>query len=596
MGVFKKKIKNIILKVFLNDLTAISGLDANISGQRGPEHAEWICFDLVDIVEEFVKENQLCDSVYVKSMNAIFKTERFELLLKKWSADYLLKLFGAMDDFSKAGLGNKEHLVLEDNPINRYAFKKFTLKFNVLPKIKWIKQKTGFSRIFTVLSQAVFVICLSLNSGVTFSGKKGRYKVMRESLWGLYPRGGHCFHDDFLVDEKSIKKEDLLLFSRKSIKASRQLNALCQEAKRSQFETFYLPSLKIGVRSLFSRVMPLYAVKGMRALSAEISSPNFSVFSSISRCFIYNALPYEKIFSNYEVGAELGHDFTTYNHIAEAIVCQNMKTKYYLMQISDLSHTNLKSAVAYLGCDKYFTLGSAHIRGSEGPAGIFIRSGYIFKRFIGNMRSRRKDICIEMGIDPGRKVVTFFDEVEPTKTLECEGMYRSSHSISFWEAALELALKEPAATVVMKPKELSRYDNLSSGLKSRFYSVRSKMEKLGNVHVVDADKWSFVECIGISDVVVTETMSSSATIAIICGVEGLYLDEAGTHHHPFTWKLPDKVVFRQRDKLIMTVRDILAGKISCLRMIPEDLLREFDEHPDDRGIDVLRAELTGKRP
>ena len=37
---------------------------------------------------------------------------------------------------------------------------------------------------------------------------------MREAIWGLYGAYGYYFHDDFLVDNDKIKKEDLILFSR----------------------------------------------------------------------------------------------------------------------------------------------------------------------------------------------------------------------------------------------------------------------------------------------------------------------------------------------------------------------------------------------
>ncbi len=583
----KKLIKNYISQALLGDRTFHCEKDIDIPLQNGREHFDWIRSDIVGLVEAFVQENRLCDSAFIKGMNSVFKTKRFDSLLKKWICEYMIDLLNAMDSFSRDDLIKSGRLVLDDNPINRYAFEKFSSRFKIIPKIKWVRRRNTISCIFVIFFQALFVLYFSLNSGIAIFRAKKKYKVMRELVWGFYPTGGYYFHDDFLVDEKSIKKDDLLLFSRKDIKQCEQRNKAYQQAKMLRFNTFYLPSLKISFATFFFRVIPLYLVGGMGSLSAEISSANFSLFSRISRYFISYALPYEKIFSNYEIGAELGYSFYSSRHIPEAIVCQNMKTRYYLAYGSDMSSDSIKYSISFLGCDKYFAWGAANALTGREASDIFIHSGYIFKRFINNVKFRRSYILSEMGIHSVGKVVTFFDE-----SFGGGSVLKAEHYVNFWKTALELAVKEPKLTVIMKSKELSRYHELPRELRDRFLEIKKRIEELGNAHIIDEKKWSFIECIGVSDIVVTESMTSSATIAIICGIEGLYLDEAELDH-PFSRILKDKAVFKESDKLLKMIRDISNGEMSVLSEIPKDLIRRIDEYPDDRGIDVLRAVLTG---
>ena len=86
-------------------------------------------------------------------------------------------------------------------------------------------------------------------------------------------------------------------------------------------------------------------------------------------------------------------------------------------------------------------------------------------------------------------------------------------------------------------------------------------------------------------------MTSSSTIAIICGIEGLYLDEVG-YGHPFAKHFKDKIVFADPEKLLNMIKKILIGNENPCSSIPAELLREYDEYNDDRGIDRFREILA----
>ncbi|MFA6078155.1 MAG: hypothetical protein WC779_00190 [Candidatus Omnitrophota bacterium] len=581
----KDRIKRYMRAVFFNDIMAFPYVDVDVSVQKERDYIDWIYSDIVGLVEELVKENAILDSAFIKGMNVTFKTNRFDALLRKFIGDYLVKLFRVIDYYSRHEEGAKKLLVLEDDPVNRFAVKKYSERFKAAPRVRWVKRGHVLYRIFVIFFQALFILYYSLNTGVIFFRVKKKFKVMRELVLGFHPLGGYYFHDDFLIDEMSIKKNDLLFFSRKDIKTCEQRNGAYQQARSMQFNTFYLPSLKIGLGTFFFRVAPLYMAGGMGALLAEVSSANFSMFSSISRYFLHYALPYEKVFSNYEIGAEINHDYYSTRHIVESIICQNAGTRYYLMHWSDMSLDVSRYGTSFLGCDKYFVWGHAHIRGSEGPD-ITMCSGYIFKRFIKKVQANRSSVMSDIGIRQSGKVVTFFDE-----SFGGGFPMTAEHHVNFWKTALELATKEPKLTVIMKPKELSRYRMLPRELRDEFLEIKKRIEELDNTYIINTRKWSFIEFIGISDIVVTASMTSSGTIAIICGIEGLYLDEAGLDH-PFSKILKDKGVFKESDKLLKMIREILNGEVSVLSEIPKDAMRSIDEYPDDRGIDVVRAVLT----
>lgn len=568
--------KRLLVRDLLVQLNTVSQDKA----QRSMEYLEWIGSDLVGIVEEFTKKNNLIESYFIKSMNKIFKTNRFKFLLKRWLAEYFLKLFKILDC--------SKELILEDNSLNRFGLEKYYLRFKILPKVKWKKQANFLQKIVSIFLRGSFIIYLSLNSGLKISRKRKKYKVMREALWGLYNIGGYYFHDDFFVDGNKIKEEDILLFSRGSCEC-RCRSKGWEDVKKSPYAHFDLRFLSLGIIPLFSRIIPKYIILGNRVLLREICSVHFSLYWSIYSELIYNGLPYEKVFSHFEIVSELGHNYFSSSYITEAIICQNHGAKYYLMHWSDFSLPLMNFFVSFLGCDRFLKWGNIHGQGVEADSRIFVPTGYVFKRFIKEVALNRNKVLLDLGIDCKGKVISFFDE-----SFGGECKMTEEHFVNFWESALKLAEKEKTEAILIRPKELSRYNSLSKDLKEKFIDIKNKIEKKQNIYIVDSYKWSFVEVVGVSDIVVTQGMTSSATIAIICGIVGLYLDQAH-YSHPFSMLFKDRIVFDDSDKLIFMIQRILKGIDNPLKDIPEQLLRAYDAYPDDRGIDLFRDILSGSK-
>lgn len=565
-----------IKHLLVRDLLSRSSSKGAAAKQRNGNYLEWISSHLIGFTNEFVQENKLLESYFIRGMNKAFKTTRFELLLKRWMVEYLEKTLKALDD--------SDELILEDNSINRFIVEKYRLSFTVLPKIEWTKQPILSRKLCSILIRCAVIVYISLSKGMRISGKRKKYKVMREALWGLYDVGGYYFHDDFFIDGHNLKKEDLLLFSRGISAKGLRLKAR-HDVKRSPYAHFDLQSLSIGIGPFFSRIIPKYIISGSSVLFREINSDHFSLYWGVYLHFKYSALPYEKVFSHFEVISELADNSFTAAHIPEAIVCQNYGTKCYLMVYSDLAIKINEYMLSFLGCDGYMAWGSAHITGVEGEERILMLTGFPFKRFVKEVIANRKSVLSDMGIAAKGKIITFFDE-----SFGGECKMTEENFVVFWETALKLAQTEEGSTVLIKPKELNRYHNLSDGLKKRFIDIKTEIENMPNAYIIDEIRWSFIECIGVSDIVVTQGMTSSATIAIICGIEGLYLDEA-RYGHPFSALFKGRIVFDDRLELLEMINKIIAGSESPLKDIPESLLRDFDAHKDDMGIDRFRDVL-----
>lgn len=568
--------KRLLVKDLLSQLNSIKS-SAGI--QRSREYFEFINSNLTDFVDEFLRKNKLLESHFIRNMNKTFETTRFEVLLKRWTIDYLEKIFEALN-----GL---DELTLEDNPINRFGVEKYRSNFAMLPKIKWRKQPALSQKLCSILVRCAVIVRLSLNKGIKISGKRKKYKIMREALWGLYDIGGYYIHDDFMVDGDKIKKEDILLFSRGITKDETRLKGY-DDAKKSPYGHFDLQSLSMGIGPFCSRIIPKYIISGSRILFKEARSDHFSLYWSVYLYFKYNALPYEKIFSHFEITSELAHNCFTASHIPEAIICQNHGAKYYFMIWSDMAIRINEYTVSYLGCDGYLSWGKAHITGLEGDPRILMLTGFPFKKFIKKVIADRNNVLSDMGISAKGKIITFFDESFGGGIKMTEENF-----VTFWETALKLSQIEEGNTILIKPKELNRYHNLSEGLKTRFIDIKNKIEKNQNIYIIDEKKWSFIECIGVSDIVVTQGMTSSTTIAIICDIEGLYLDEA-QYDHPFSRLFKDRIVFNDPGELLVMISKILKGKEHPLKDIPEDVLRDFDTYKDDMGIDRVRDILICK--
>lgn len=583
-------IKDCFRKILYKNLShQINSLGA-VCIQKSPEYIEWLDTAIIEFTNDFCDKRNLCSSPFIKMMNAAFNTDRFDILLKKYTSEYLGVLFNIVHDLPDSVEDGR--FFLEDNPLNRGAIEVYEKRFGIKSGIIWRGQPALISRSINIIFRVLAVIYRSLRDGVVIGTKLKKHRVMREALWGLYEYGGFYFHDDFMVDGDRIKKDDLLLFSR-GLPTDNLGKRIYDDAKNSPYGHFTLGELPIGIRQFFLRIIPKYVCCGSVALFRSAPSEDFSLFYSVYLFFTSLAVPYEKVFSNYKLDAELGQDYHSARHVPESIVCQNYGVRYYLFHWSDISMKIGSFLPSFLSCDKYLIWGIAHMRGSCKNNSIFMPTGYIFKKFIKDVIANRHDVLSGMGIEAKgtNKVISFFDESFGGEVSHASNSkLTAEHFINFWAAALETARTYSDSIVIIKPKEMDTLQLIPEEFKGRFLSIKKDVERLSNAYILDKGKWSFIEVIGVSDIVITQGMTSSATIALICGIDGLYLDEAIFDHH-FRRYFKNTAVFDDSEKLLEKIGQIIKGKASVVAGIPQEVMRDFDAYDDARGIDRVRDVL-----
>ena len=541
---------------------------------KSPEYHDWLADNMVAFTEDFVAENGLLNSQFVQKLNMLFATDRFNLLVKRWILDYLFHLLNVLDDVSHL----KKSLILEDSLLNCFAVKVYEDHYKQSLGIIWRQppcffRRTGFLGIYILMT---FV--LGILRGIYGFTQKGPYKVMREGLWGL----GRCHRDDFLVDGKTITAKDFLLFSRGIPTESGRLKAY-NDMRNSPYDHINLSKISFSVPVFIKHFLPKYLYTMPLLLTKELFSGRFSLYWNIIMFYFANALPYERLFSKYKVSAEMGHGFFSARHIAESIVCQNNGCRYYLMNWSDNSIYINRFISAYLACDAYFLWGSAYVQGFEGVPELVYPVGYFYKKMILNIKNNRQQLLPEVGINSSGKIISFFDE---SFDNECNNM-TEAHYVNFWKVLLELSEEHQTHIFMIKPKGFNEYLlMLSDSYHTELIEIRAKIDYMPNIKIIDPKITSFIEVIGVSDIVVTQGMTSSATIALICGINGLYLDE-GKFKHPFAETFLNKLVFHEPKLLKDMIRNIINGTENPIADIPEELRRNYDAFDDDKGLERM---------
>jgi hypothetical protein len=550
--------------------------------QKRPEFLEWLGNSLVADVEEYVDQEKHFQSDFIHKMDRLFKTDRFKQLLNKWLVDYWLRLHEVFEHYST--IVPERELRFIDIPLVRFASKKYIAASGREPKIKWVKAPGMIVRILVLLKIITVTTFCCFRSGLKLFGSRRSFKLMREALWGLKSFGGLYFHDDFIVDNDNIGKEEVLFFSRgQNNEECRTLayKDMCQ----SPYAHVDLLKVPLSLKQLFKRVLPLYFIKGPALLFQQFFSRDFFLFAELYLFLVVRSMPYEKVFSEYNIKAELGHNYFSAAHIPEAIVCQSHGARYYLFHWSDNTTLVNSYLTSFLGCDRFFIWGRAHI---QVPHNQTCCSGYFFKQLISVAVSQKSVLRQRMGIDASKLVVAFFDE-------SFGGMCKMSEDnyMAFWQTILHLSERRADLHILIKPKELRRYERLSPGKKQMFLKILSQLSAKKGVTVLDSLKWSFIEAIAVSDIVVSQGMTSSSTIAIICGVPGLYLDQANYYDHPFSRKYRNSIVFNDAEALIAALEQFADGQANPLALIDKATLRQFDEFEDDRALDILRWTISG---
>ena len=214
-------------------------------------------------------------------------------------------------------------------------------------------------------------------------------------------------------------------------------------------------------------------------------------------------------------------------------------------------------------------------------------TGYPFRQAI--MDVDKEETLKAMGVKPRGKIISFFDEM----SFGAETQITEEHCVRFWQMIVDCAKQFPDHTLLIKPKDITRAKDMNKN-NGMFHDMMSchlilrARKIIPNAYILDDKKWSFIETIGVSDIVVTQGMFSSATIALICEKEGLYFDESG-YSHPLKDRYKDILVFDDKDRLFEMIRLITIGYSTRAEMSVEEL-RSYSKY--NNGVEMIRGILA----
>ena len=185
------------------------------------------------------------------------------------------------------------------------------------------------------------------------------------------------------------------------------------------------------------------------------------------------------------------------------------------------------------------------------------------------------------------KTVVFFDN-----NVTSDGRLPVYRFLKFLEILQEFCEKNKQVNVLLKPKdeEGTVLKNMHDSL-DQYKMIRKKINSCDNFNYLDPLSWSIEEAIAMSDVCVSIGMSSASTIALLCGANALYFEDAGNIHHPFAKKYKNVLVFEDKELLFEQIGNILNGKFNCRDVMNEREIREYDAFDDDSALERLKDNL-----
>tara|TARA_Y100000031_G_C8221401_1_gene386129 strand:+ start:140 stop:1093 length:954 start_codon:yes stop_codon:yes gene_type:complete len=301
------------------------------------------------------------------------------------------------------------------------------------------------------------------------------------------------------------------------------------------------------------------------------------------------AIDREILLSHYQIGLDLSVNETSLVHIPETIILNNYGAKSVIYHWSDMT-SGAFSTEHFKSFNIYLIWGKAHIRGKQYFVDNIIETGCWLKHNFGEFTKDKKNIHKKLELPTnGYKVLAFYDESFAPNIHFSEEVL-----LDFWQMMFELIEENRNVIGIMKPKvgDGDKRLMLSAKGKEIYNNIKQRCSESGRFYFIDNPREVGVtEVIAISDINITMGMGSPSSIALLCGKIGLYYNTPGDDYHPFARKYKNKVVFDNKRGLFSAVNKIINQGYSPLDEIDEELLRDYDQFRDERGLERFREAL-----
>jgi hypothetical protein len=538
---------------------------------KGVGETRGLYYEVQDLVFKIVDaffERSGRSSFVCGVFNKEFSTDRFGWYIKKKSALEAFEVVSALVLLEKEGL--RRQALLLDTPLNRFIVNEYFRADGPI-EFMWMGGPGVF--LMELLGYYCSLFKRILRGGLTAAPRKD-IVFYREAIWGLHRP---TFRDDFMIDGRHFRKEDVVFYSRFS--ASFRA-AAAAELKKAGYKLVDINRCALNVRRLreFVRLYVLHPL----FVSIPLCFDKTKRIAPVMR-FYEEGLPHFLFLSTF---SPLFHISAVSDaEIAETIMMNRFNTVNVMCQWNDW---NVARDVvnAYSMHNIFYAWGdSQHVLKRDLFLNDKVRN--VGCMFLGAMHN----IKPSSWISAGRRNILMCDNGFSSSIYLTEKMYMEFLSLA---AAIIDEFKD--AHVIFKPKNSRRHVIsmfLEEGTKREYLKTMDLLEKTGRLTYVDPDTNQAEPLMAVSEAVITMGLASASTIAILGGKEGLFYDTTGNDFHPFA-RYKGKVVFDDSRELISFLRKVLDGKETVFNYIDRDLLDMYDPFRDgcarERLIEALHED------
>ena len=555
------------------------------------------------IYQRTVRENPLALNLWRKA----FGSEQMHLYIKKVVATeawYLIKNYLILAQRVRDGHPPVRLLIL-DNPLNR-ALIPFLLQRYAEPKIQvrglsrfpW-RQVQGVSAL--VFSSAKYLARLlrsTLGRRLVIRIAPGQFTLSKELLSGI---GIERRSDDFLVDGRLIRPQDILFFYHRSgrIRSRPEIlrTSICNAAEHG-YTCVDFDHTPVPIAFIWQVLLPRYIVFPLcifaLALTTQLKRPTAVFLHQMITSFNTQTLGWEMFLSCFKPCLNLSSEDTHPRHIAETVALNLHGALNAGYQYTDMTVWRAPTH-AYLGYNVYFAWGplTQNFWKDDWAIDQIINTGYIWGHHYLESAEEREDARKALlGEGQGRRfVVSMFDEpTSPDSHTSEKALY------DFYRIGTELLERRSDVTVVAKPK---RFEGLAGGPEVQELIapyVSSGRLKIWDRKITKADP---AQVIAISDVTVSLGMGVPYLEAICCGNTGFNYCPFEIDGSPIYSRGYGKVLFGDVAELLKAIDGALDHPGENPDTGLGDLIDEIDPYRDFQAIDRMRrsvVELTKGAP
>lgn len=512
---------------------------------------------------------------YAKLLN----TGKFKAYIKREMANQVFILLANLYAVKSCKDLKDKKVLMARTPLNLFVADHMRAVHGFDNPVEWTSSFCGAISLFAYYG---WIIKETFCRGFTLNRPKKKFKLSNEAAWGYkknMPR------NDMLIDGAAFKREDILLL-RQYKTADAQCGIALDEAAEKGFATESIPDIKINITGNILNMASFYYMVPLKTYFKLLFAGRSCLFYYIF-LFHKTCLPVELLLNTYDIKCHLSTK--DWGDIAETIIFNKYGAKNAIFNWSDLTFFTSYNHT-FKSHNLFFTWGDIHYDFQDtGNYRIddHINIGCIYRKVLKDVAGKAQTMAANLSrFNRTRKTVVFFDtSLDPYS-------YLNSHLfIEYMTLIEEYVRTHEEVNVLLKSKSksgLSKDDVLNNY--DGYIGIMNRLDGYGNFTNLDASEWFAEEAIAVSDVCITMGMTTTSTIALICGKDALYFDKVN-NYHPFAKKYRGSIVFDDKHSLFDQIDNITGSRFRCGDILDQDLLRQYDAYQDDSALPRIKERL-----